>query len=128
MGRLTTWSVPMTTDEKAFCKALGQCIAKRRKQLNLTQIQLGELLEISQQHVASYEVGRRRVSVTMLPVLAKTLGISVEALIGEESDTTKNKRGPTSKLQRQVEKISQLPRTKQKLASDMLEAVIQQGR
>lgn len=38
----------------------------------------------------------------------------------------KSKRGPASKLQQQVDRISQLPRSKQKFIIDMLNALIVQ--
>lgn len=39
----------------------------------------------------------------------------------------KGKRGPASTLERQIERISQLPRAKQKLVMEMLATVIQQA-
>jgi hypothetical protein len=61
----------------------------------------------------------------MLPRLAKTLGVSVEALIGEEEKPAK--RGPTPKLQQQMERISWLPRTKQRVVMEMLDGVLAQA-
>jgi hypothetical protein len=59
--------------------------------------------------------------------LANALGISIEELIAEETQTTKGKRGPSSKLQQQLEQISQLPKTKQRFVMDMLDTVLQQA-
>jgi peptide deformylase len=39
---------------------------------------------------------------------------------------SKGKRGPKSKLEQQIEHVHQLPRTKQKFISEMLETMIQQ--
>ncbi|MGH9250398.1 MAG: helix-turn-helix domain-containing protein [Acidimicrobiales bacterium] len=91
----------------------------------LTQGQLAELLGVSQQSIAAYEVGRLRVAVSMLPRLAHVLGVSVEALIGEARQPAK--RGPTPKLQRQMERLSRLPKAKQRLALEMLEALLAQA-
>ena len=49
----------------------------------------------------------------------------MEALIGEEEKPAK--RGPTPKLQQQMEKISQLPRTKQRFVIEMLDTVLAQA-
>jgi transcriptional regulator with XRE-family HTH domain len=76
---------PMAPDEKAFCKAMGERIAEARKDHHMTQVQLAELLGVMQQTLAHYEVGRRRVPVSMLPLLATTLAVSVEELIGVSS-------------------------------------------
>lgn len=64
--------------------------------------------------------------VALLSNLATLLAVSVEDLIGEPAKAAKSKRGPTPRLQRQVELITQLPRTKQKFVMEMLDAVIQQ--
>ncbi|MEO8673310.1 MAG: hypothetical protein ABI411_18500 [Tahibacter sp.] len=44
----------------------------------------------------------------MLPNLARTLALSVEALIGEATKSA-SKRGPAPKLQQQLERITRLP-------------------
>src|ERR1700733_2848483 len=55
---------PMTQEEKAFFKALGARIAALRKDSDITQVQLAQTLGVSQQTVASWEVGRRGVPVS----------------------------------------------------------------
>lgn len=117
---------PMTTDEKAFFQALGLRIASLRKDLDLTQQQLADLLGVSQQMVASYEVGRRRVPVSLLPTLARSLAVSVEALLGEP-DKRSNKRGPSPKLLQQLEQVSLLPKAQQKFVSQVIDSVLQQA-
>ena len=66
---------PMTQDEKLFFKQLGARIAALRKDQAMTQVQLAETMDVSQQTVASWEVGRRGVPVSNLPLLARTLGV-----------------------------------------------------
>lgn len=66
--------VSMTQDEKAFFRALGARVAELRKESNVTQVQLAATLGVSQQTVASWEVGRRGVPVSMLPALARSPG------------------------------------------------------
>lgn len=114
----------MTDDDKMFYQRLGARVAKLRKAQHITQVQMAELLGISQQHVASYECGRRKIPVIVLPILSKVLEVSVEELLGITKP--KVKRGPVSTLRRQVEKIERLPRTKQKFVMEMLDTVISQ--
>lgn len=76
--------------------------------------------------VASYEVGRRRVPVSLLPQIAATLTVSLEDLIGKNS-ASPAKRGPAPKLQQQIERIQQLPRAQQKFVMQMLDTVLQQA-
>jgi transcriptional regulator with XRE-family HTH domain len=122
---LATELDPMTHDERAFFKALGARIAVLRKESGITQVQLAEAMGVSQQTVASWEVGRRGVPVSNLPLLARTLGVSVEALIGEKAAAAK--RGPTPKLQQQVERLSRLPQAKQRVVMEMLEGFLNQA-
>lgn len=114
----------MTKDDEVFFKQLGKRIATLRKDIGMTQIQLAELLGISQQHMASFEAGRRKVSSSDIPVLAQLFGLSTDELLGMQIKP--NKRGPTPKIQRQVEQIALLPKGKQKFISEMLEALIKQ--
>jgi transcriptional regulator with XRE-family HTH domain len=115
----------MAQDEKAFFKALGGRIAELRKGSGITQVQLAATLDVSQQTVASWEVGRRGVPVSLLPALARTLGCSVEELIGEKTQPAK--RGPTPKLQQQMDRLSRLPKAKQRVVIEMLEGVLSQA-
>ncbi len=121
------WVRQMTPKDKRFYQGLGQRLATFRKAQGLTQQQLAEMMDISQQTMAHYEVGRLRVAVAMLPELAKVLGIAVEELIGTPSTASKNKRGPAPRLQQQIELIQQLPRTKQRFVMEMLDTVLQQA-
>jgi transcriptional regulator with XRE-family HTH domain len=117
---------PMTHDEKVFFKQLGARIAALRKDQGMTQVQLAEALGLSQQMVASYEVGRRRAPVSLLPQIAQTLAVSLEDLIGQK-DLQPAKRGPAPKLRQQIERIQQLPRSKQRFVIEMLDTVLQQA-
>jgi len=81
----------------------------------------------SQQTMAHYEGGSLRIAVALLKPLAKALAVSFEELIDEPVPASKKKRGPSSKLQQQIEQIQQLPRTKQKFVMEMLDTVLQQA-
>jgi len=116
----------MAENGTKFLHGLGQRMLELRKAQGLTQGQLAELLGISQQLVAFYEKGQRRVPIDLLPEVARLLGTSVEELLGLTAAATP-KRGPTPKLQQQLERLSRLPRAKQRFVSEMLEAVLQQA-
>lgn len=115
----------MTQDEKAFFKQLGARIAELRKSAGITQVQLAETVGVSQQTVASWEVGRRGVPVATLPVLARALSVSIENLIGEKAAPAK--RGPTPQLQQKIERLSRLPKTQQKVVMEMLDGLLAQA-
>ena len=118
-------AIPMTHDEKAFFRQLGTRIAALRKEQGLTQVQLAETLGLTQQMIASYEVGRRRVPVSLLPALARALSTSLEALIGEKAPPAK--RGPAPQIQQKIERLTRLPKAKQRLVMEILDGVLAQA-
>jgi len=122
-----TTSMAISPDERAFFAQLGLHIAGLRKAQGITQLQMAETLGVSQQTINSYEVARRRVPASTLPILAKLLTVSIDELLGEQSKKTNGKRGPASKLQQQIERVSRLSRAKQKFVIEMIDTVIQQA-
>jgi transcriptional regulator with XRE-family HTH domain len=128
-------ATPMNPDERLYFQGLGARIADARHRTDLTQVQLADSLGISQPQLASYETGRRRVPVSMLPRLARLIDIPIETLIGEsdERDTLapstvqrRTRRGPASRLERQLDAIAQLPKAEQRAVSTVLDAVLAQ--
>ena len=117
---------PMTPDETTFFRQLGVRIAQRRREQDLTQAQLGELVGVTQQQIASFEIGRRRIPVSTLPMLAKALNTSIEELIGGDAKRG-GKRGPAPKIQRQLEQLQQLPKIKQQAILQVLDSVLAQA-
>lgn len=64
----------------------GQAVKKARKQSNLTQESLAEILNISTTHLKTIEGGRRHPSFTLLEKIVKELNISLDALfLGKEN-------------------------------------------
>jgi len=118
----------ISDQERAFFIELGLRVAELRKQQGITQVQLAEALGVSQQTMQGYEAGRRRIPVSALTTLARALGVSLEALMGEPVTRTV-KRGPAPKLAQHMERISQLPRTQQQFVMRTLDTMLaQQGR
>lgn len=115
----------MTQDEKDYFKLLGSRVAQLRKDHGLTQVQLAEALGISQQMVASYEVGRRRIPVSMLQALAKALSVAVDDLLGH-SAKARAKRGPAPVLAKHMERITALPKPRQRAVMNVIEALLAQ--
>lgn len=78
---------------------LGQIIASRRRELNMTQEQLATLLHITPQAVSKWESGAGLPDLAMLPQIAEALSISPNVLLGGEepvevqSDVPQNYQG-----------------------------------
>jgi transcriptional regulator with XRE-family HTH domain len=117
----------ISAEERDFFVAMGERIATLRRANNITQVQLAEALGVSQQTLQSYEVGRRRIPVSAMPVVARTLSVSLDELFGSQAKPPPGKRGPASKLAQQIEVVSQLPRAKQQFVSQMIDTVIAQA-
>jgi transcriptional regulator with XRE-family HTH domain len=121
----------MAPTESAFYAQLGRRIADRRKTLGITQVQLAQTLGIAQQTMAHYEAGKVRFAAALLPVLAKTLDLGVEELIGlDTKGATHNapkKRGPVPKIQQQLERISALPKARQRVIDQVLDSMLAQS-
>lgn len=116
-------TVAIGKDERAFFAQLGARVSELRKAQNITQVQLAETLDVSQQTVHAYEMGHRRIPVSSLPVLA--FGVSIEELLGT-TQTAAKERGPAPKLQQQIERIQRLPRAKQRFVMEMIDTVLAQ--
>lgn len=64
--------------------AVGVRVKMRRRQLGLSQSDLGSHLDLTFQQVQKYENGSNRVSASVLARIAKRLDCSVASLFGEE--------------------------------------------
>lgn len=124
---LPTAAMTISTEDREFFIELGERIANLRKANDITQAQLAEVLGVSQQTIQAYEVGRRRIPVSALPAVARLLAVPMDELFGATNQSARGKRGPTSQLERSMERISELPKQKQRFVMEMLEAVLTQA-
>lgn len=123
----------MSPDERDFFEQLGKALAHARHAASLTQQQVADGLGIPQPQYASYEVGRRRVPVSMLPRLARIFKTTIDALVGNDADavptaltTRRSRRGPPSRIEQQLDAIAKLPKAEQRAVSTVLDAVLAQ--
>jgi transcriptional regulator with XRE-family HTH domain len=122
------WVDQMASGDTAFFKALGKRISQLRMDRGMSQQELADVLGIAQQTLGNYETGRSRLPASLLPVLASFFGASLEMLLGQGEHASRGgKRGPASRLQQQLDQVSQLPKAQQKFVSQMLDTVLQQA-
>ena len=112
----------VTHDEKNFFIEVGSRIVACRQEMNWSQQHLGEVIGVPQQTVANYETARLRVPASLLPKLAQSFGVSVDELLGVPKPASK--RGPAPKLAQHMERISQLPKPKQRFVMEVIESVL----
>jgi hypothetical protein len=57
-----------------------------------------------------------------------SLHVTVEHAMSLQNTLRQSKRGPTPKLQQQIERLNRLPKTKQKVVMEIIEGVLSQSR
>ena len=113
----------ISVKDEAFFQQLGSHIAQLRQQKGLTQAELAAQLGLKHQQVlASYENAVRRLPSSLLLPLCEALNVSLDQLLC--ADQPKQKPGPVPKLQRQLQAVSTLPKSKQQFVSQFLETVL----
>lgn len=65
-------------------------IKRLRQQNNLTQAEIGKILNCNQSAVGKYERGELEISISSLIKLSKFFGVSVDYLLGVEENYNKN--------------------------------------
>ena len=114
------------SEQQQFLKALGARMADARKREGLTQAQLGETAGVSQQIIADYESGSRHIPAWRLVCVADALGVGVAELVGRD-ERRPRKRGPTPKIQKQLEAIAALPKAKRAFVSEVLTNILKEA-
>lgn len=90
-------------------KKIGAFIAQCRKEKSLTQIQLAELLDITNQAVSKWENGRGMPDMSLLQPLCDALGISLNELFLENIYRQRNIKERRKKIFPNFTKKSKLP-------------------
>ena len=116
---------PSTRRDLEFGKRLAA--ARRRK--GLTQTELALLLGVSQSLVGHYETRATNPQLSFFEKAAEVLDTTVAELIGEQrgDPPSPTKRGPKSQLDVAVELARQLPRHKQQVVAQLIEAYVRAG-
>ena len=105
-----------------FFEELGARIVARRKELGITQTDLGNRIGVTQQVIASYETASRQIPAWRVPELTRALDMSLESLMGIRIPG--KKRGPKSKIEKQLDEVRQLPKNEQQFVSQFLEKIL----
>jgi transcriptional regulator with XRE-family HTH domain len=105
-----------------FFEELGARIVARRKELEMTQTDLGNRIGVTQQVIASYETASRQIPAWRVPELASALDMPLESLMGIRIPG--EKRGPKSKIEKQLDEVRQLPKNEQQFVSQFLEKIL----
>ena len=108
--------------------AIGKNIKLLRKEKKITQVQLAEALETSQQLITAYEREKAKLDPDKLPQIAEILGVSVAVLFDPElrlltkSAQNEGPRG-NSRLSKIQELFEKLPTATQRLVLKQVESI-----
>ena len=108
--------------QSQLVKAIGERLARFRKDRGLTQVQLAKELGVSQVNISSYEHGILRLPSDLLALAAQVLQISADTLLGLSDVATKTPRRRASRLHKRLEALEDLPRRDQDALSHLLKA------
>ncbi len=97
-------------------QTVGEMIARLRKEMGYTQVELAEKIGLTQNLISAYEVNRLKLSAEMAIRFASALDVSVDDLFGLKSQKNGNNNSkPSLKILRRLKKIESLPASEQKM-------------
>lgn len=118
-------TIMRTQEDKDFYIQMGKRIAEARGKAGLTQAVVAEQLGVGSQTYAHYESARLRTPVWHLRRIAEILDLPYDTLIdGEPVNTSRSKRGPRSAIETMFLKVAELPKPKQKMIQEFVEAML----
>ncbi len=104
---------------------VGQRLTTLRQSKGLTQKQLADKIEVSQQDIAYWERQATVPRGDVLPKLAMVLEVSIDEFLGLRPLKTKRE-GPKGRLHQVFEAASHLPRRQQQKIAEVVEALVNQ--
>lgn len=100
---------------------IGKYIAKKRREKNLTQEQLGEKLGISHKSVSRWETGKCMPDYSLIEPLCQELSISISELLdGEENEKGSIRLYDDEQMLKMLERVQHLEKQKQVILGVLL--------
>lgn len=123
------YSFLMTTKQKRtipdkMYSDIGKNIAHFRKELDISQGELASKIGITQQLIAAFEAGTRRIPLQTFIAISEILHVSFEDLL--PSAKQEKKPGPTPKIVHGFELLKNLPKKKQSVVLDLINSLADQ--
>jgi transcriptional regulator with XRE-family HTH domain len=106
----------------------GNLLVALRKAAGLSQIELSEIIGVSQQSLAFWEVSEKPPRSDVLPKLAEALGVPIEKLIYSDGENVKPRinNKPSGKVKQVFEEVVKLPRRQQEKVIEFVTAFVNQ--
>lgn len=104
-------------------KEIGDRIRVLRAERGLTQIELGERIDMTQPNLSAIERGKRGVTIHQIVKIARALGASTDEMLLPEKAPAAGKR-PKKRLMRQVARLHELSDRDQRLLAQVLDSFL----
>jgi len=104
-------------------EAVGQRIARIRKERGLTQVELAEKIGTIQALISDYENDKLGLSAEMAVRFSLALDVTTDELLHPKAKRTSTKK-PSLKVMRRVEQIESLPPRKQAVVLSALDSIL----
>jgi transcriptional regulator with XRE-family HTH domain len=111
---------PPTKDAPPF----GKRLAAARKGKGWSQAELARRLNATRALIDYYERRAKNPTMDFVQRVADVLDVSVTELVNGEGKELRKRPGPVSKMEKQIEELRRLPRTKQRFVSELLDTVL----
>ena len=105
-------------------ESIGQRIARLRREKGMTQIELADILGVTQPVVSDYEHGALRVHGELIIQLAEIFGTSANEILGLEPKGKSDAPIKNRRLYRRVQAIDQLPKRDQEALLRTIDAFL----
>jgi transcriptional regulator with XRE-family HTH domain len=102
---------------------IGLRIKLLRQGQGLTQIELGERLEMTQSNLSAIERGIRGVTVHQVVRVAKALGVATDEILMAEKAPPPGRR-PRKRLMKRLQRIQEIPERDQRIVLQLLEGLL----
>jgi len=102
---------------------IGKRLVELRTKAGMSQAQLAKAVGVPQRTIANYETIANYVPSSVLPALADALGVTIEEIVGLPAPKG-GRRGPKSRLEKQIEELNRLPKSEQELAAQLLDRLL----
>ena len=107
-------------------KEIGLRIKLLRQERGLTQVELGERLDMTQPNISAIERGTRGATVHQVVRIAKALGASTDRILLAEKAPTPGRR-PKKGLMRRLERLAELSARDQRILVQILDGFLPRG-
>jgi transcriptional regulator with XRE-family HTH domain len=102
-------------------------LSKLRKAAGLSQRELADALGVHRSNIGFWERTGVAPRGEVLPKMAEILGVSVDALLGENPKAKAAAAAPAGRARLAFNAVSKLPRTRQQKILDVVEALLKAG-